>query len=568
VIALRPRLVAAGALTALTLATGAALLWTSALLLSRAALRPSLAALSLAIVGVRFFGLARGLLRYAERLFSHDDALRASALLRAEFASRLVPLAPAGLREARGGDLSSRLVGDVEALENAGLRAVVPLLGAIMLTAGVLMALPFPSVAAATGLGLALAGLAAPLAAAGLAARASRQGLEARGALQARVVDTLRGLAELTVLGALPVQLAAVNAEARHLERLEKRKAWAGAGGSGLAALATDLTALGAFALGAVLVGEGTLAGERMAGVVLLALGAFEGTVGLPAAFSALGAARSARRRLADVIGAPPAVEEPARPRPAGPGLRLEVRDLCFTYPGASRPTLEGVSFVLEPGRLVAVVGASGSGKSTLVRALARFWDVPPDTVLLDGIDARTLAADDMRARVTTLGQPFHVFGASLGDNLSLARPGASAEDLHEAARFAGLDPLLARLPEGFSTWVGEQGATLSGGERQRIALARAFLSRARLLVLDEPTTHLDPASEREIVDRLGALRFDRGVLLVTHRYASLAAADEILVLDRGHVRERGRFEALAAAGGLFARGLRSAPVDADPPAT
>jgi ATP-binding cassette, subfamily C, bacterial CydCD len=558
VIALRPRLVVAGALTALTLGTGAALLWTSALLLSRAALRPSLAALSLAIVGVRFFGLARGLLRYAERLFSHDDALRESARLRAEFADRLVPLAPAGLREARGGDLSSRLVSDVEALENAGLRAVVPLLGATMLAAGVLIVLPFPSVAAATALGLAIAGLAAPFAGAWLGSRTSRQGVLARGALQARVVDVLRGLAELTVLGALPAQLRAVNAEARDLERLEKRRAWAGAVGTGLAALATDLTVLAAFSLGAVLVGEGALLGERLAGVVLLALGAFEGTVGLPAAFSALGAARAARQRLSEVIEAPPAVEEPASPRPAGPGLRLEVRDLRFTYPGASRPTLEGVSFVVEPGRLVGIVGASGAGKSTLVRVLARFWDVPPDTVFLDGADVRTLAADEMRARVTTLAQPFHVFGASLGDNLRLARPEAAEEDLLEAARFAGLDPLLARLPEGLSTWVSEQGATLSGGERQRIALARAFLSGARLLVLDEPTTHLDPDSEREIVDRLASLRRARGVLLVTHRYRSLAVADEIVVLDRGRVCERGGFDALAAARGPFARGLRA----------
>ncbi|HEY6547584.1 MAG TPA: thiol reductant ABC exporter subunit CydC [Vicinamibacteria bacterium] len=552
------RLVLAAALQALTLGTGAALLWTSALLLSRAALHPGLAALSLAIVGVRFFGLARGVLRYVERLFSHDTALRASARLRAEFTARLVPLAPARLALARGGDLTSRLVADVEALENAGLRAFVPLLGALMLATGVLVALPSPSLAGAAALGLAVAGLAAPLLGAWRGARPSQILVEARGALQARIVDGLRGLAELTILGALPSFQGAVELEAQALSRAQDRAARAGAAGSALAALATDFAALAALLLGAGLAAQGALAGERLAGVVLLTLGAFEATLGLPSAFAALGAARTAERRLAEVTLATPAVGEPAHPRPAGRGLHLEARDLSFTYPEAVGPTLRGISLVVEPGRVVAVVGASGSGKSTLVRLLARFWDVPGSSLYLDGTDVRHLATEDVRARVAVLGQPFHVLGGSLGENLRLARPDATEDDLREAARFAGLDALLTRLPEGASTWVGEHGTRLSGGERQRIALAQAWLSRARLLVLDEPTTHLDAASEREALDGIVGLGRDRGVLLVTHRFAGLRGADEILVLDRGEVRERGRFDALAGAGGLFARGLRT----------
>jgi thiol reductant ABC exporter CydC subunit len=552
------RLLLAAGLTSLTLGTGAALLWTSALLLSRAALRPSLAALSLAIVGVRFFGLARGLLRYAERLFSHDTTMRASARLRADLAARLVPLAPARLLLARGGDLMSRLVADVESLENAGLRGFVPLLGGLVLATGVLIALPSPSLALGAALGLATAGIAAPLLGAWLGARPSRLLVEARGALQARLVDGLRGLAELSVLGGVPSHLRAVEAEARSLARAQRGAVRAGATGSALAALATDLTALAALVLAAGLVAQGILAGERLAGVVLLTLAAFEATQGLPAAFSALGAARSAHRRVAEIFEATPAVAEPVNPKPTGAGLRLEVRDLSFTYPGADRPTLHGLSLVVEPGRVVALVGASGSGKSTLARLLGRFWDVPPGSLFLDGTDVRDLATGDVRARVAVLGQPFHVFGGSLGENLLLARPDASEDDLREAARFAGLDGLLARLPEGFKTWVGEHGTQLSGGERQRITLARAWLSRARLLVLDEPTTHLDTVSEGQALDRIAGLGRTRGVLLVTHRFAGLKAADEILVLDQGRVRERGPFLDLARAGGLFARGLRA----------
>ena len=509
-------------------------------------------------MGVRFFGLARGVLRYLERLFSHDTTLRASAALRTDFAAALVPLAPARLVFARGGDLTSRLVADVEALENAGLRAVVPLLGALMLAAGVLVTLPSSALAGAAALGLATAGLAAPLLGAWRGAGPSRHLVETRGALQARLVDGLRGLSELTVLGGVPSHLHSVEAEAEGLARAQNRTARAGAAGSALAALATDFTVIAALAMAAGLVARGALAGERLAGVVLLTLGAFEATLGLPSAFAALGAARSARRRLDEVLEARPAVEEPALAKPAGPGLRLEARDLSFTYPDAVRPTLRGVSFVVEPGRVVAVVGASGSGKSTLARLLARYWDVPRQSLFLDGTDVRDFAAGDVRARVAVLGQPFHVFGGSLGENLRLARPDASEDDLREAARFAGLDELLDRLPHGFSTWVGEHGTRLSGGERQRISLARAWLSRARLLVLDEPTTHLDAASEREALDRLVGLGRDRGVLLVTHRFGGLSAVDEILVLDRGELRERGRFDVLAQAGGPFARGLRA----------
>ena len=555
-IGLHGRNVVAAALTALTLGTGAALLWTSALLLSKAALRPSLAALSLAIVGVRFFGVARGLLRYAERVYSHDTTLRESARLRADFAARLVPLAPARLLLARGGDLLSRLVGDVEALENAGLRAFVPMLGAVLLAAGVLIALPALSLAGVAAVGLVTAGLIAPLLGGWMGARPSRHLTEARGALQARIVDGLRGLAELTVLGAVPSHQRSVEAEARSLARSQDGVARAAAAGSAIGALAADFTALAALVLGASLVLQGSLAGERLTGVVLLTLAAFEATVGLPAAFAALGSARSAERRIVEVLEARPAVAEPTSPKPAGPGLRLEVRDLRFTYPGVVRPTLDGVSLELAPGRVVALVGASGSGKSTLARLLARFWEVPPGSVFLDGMDVRDLAPNDVRARVAVLGQPFHVFGGSLRENLCLARPEASADDLKEAAAFAGLDELLARLPDGFDAWVGEHGTRLSGGERQRIGLARAWLSRARLLVLDEPTTHLDAASERRALEGIASLGRDRGVLLVTHRFAGLVVADEILVLDRGEVRERGRFKDLVSARGLFARGL------------
>jgi ABC-type multidrug transport system fused ATPase/permease subunit len=229
---------------------------------------------------------------------------------------------------------------------------------------------------------------------------------------------------------------------------------------------------------------------------------------------------------------------------------------LRFAYPGEAKPALEDLSLVVEPGRLVALVGPSGSGKSTLAHLLVRFWDVPPGALLLDGLDVRTLRGTDVRARVGLLSQRFHVFGATLRENLLLARPSASPAEVEAAARWSGLDTVVAALAEGWETFVGEQGTRLSGGQRQRLALAQTYLLEAPLLVFDEPTAHLDAAAEREVLGRIAELRARRGILLITHRLEGLAAADEILVLERGRVRERGRLAALVGGGGFLARAL------------
>ena len=201
------------------------------------------------------------------------------------------------------------------------------------------------------------------------------------------------------------------------------------------------------------------------------------------------------------------------------------------------------MSLRLEPGRRVAVVGPSGSGKSTLVHLLLRFWDVPPGSLLLDGADARAWSSDRVRGAIAFAAQRAHLFTGTLRENLALA--------VLAAVR---LDGLVARLPEGLDTWIGEQGLQLSGGERQRLALARALLKDAPFLLLDEPTAHLDALTEREVMREIVRAGEGRATLLVTHRLVSLEAFDEVLVLERGRVAERGRARDLARSGGTFAR--------------
>jgi ABC-type transport system involved in cytochrome bd biosynthesis fused ATPase/permease subunit len=285
-------------------------------------------------------------------------------------------------------------------------------------------------------------------------------------------------------------------------------------------------------------------------------LAAFEAVAALPAAWLGLAAVRESAARLFEVTDQPPAVAEPADPEaePDAAPRVLEVRDLRFTHPGEARPALDGVSLRLEPGRRVAVVGPSGSGKSTLVHLLLRFWDASPGSLLLDGGDVRRLSTDRVRGAIAFAAQRAHLFTGTLRENLALAAPRAAERDLLAVLAKVRLDGLLAHLPDGLDTWIGEQGHQLSGGERQRLALARALLKDAPFLLLDEPTAHLDALTEREVMREIVRAGEGRGTLLVTHRLVSLEAFDEVMVLDHGRVAERGRARDLARSGGTFAR--------------
>ena len=554
----RRRAAGAATLQVLTLAAGVGLMGTSAWLLSKAALHPSIAAISVAVVGVRAFGVARATLRYLERLASHDVTLRLLARLRVAVYRALVPLAPARLAGHRSGDLLGRVIEDVAALETLYVRVIGPSLAAVAVAALVVLVLwPFgPPLAAAAVLGLAASGTAFPWLAWRLGRGPGRRLASLRGDLAARLVDAVQGQADLLAFGREADHAAAVGAVSRQAVGEQQRLARASALGGSLTGLGADLTAVAVLALAIPSVRAGDLDGVHLAVVTLVTLAAFEAVAALPAAWLGLGAVRESAGRLFEVTDQPPAVAEPAGPDagPAAAPRALEARDLRFTYPGEPRPALDGVSLRLEPGRRVAVVGPSGSGKSTLVHLLLRFWDVPPGSLLLDGGDARAWPSDRVRGAIAFAAQRAHLFTGTLRENLALAAPGAAEAALRAVLATVRLDDLVARLPEGLDTWIGEQGLQLSGGERQRLALARALLKDAPFLLLDEPTAHLDALTERDVMREIVRAGEGRATLLVTHRLVSLEAFDEVLVLERGRVAERGRARDLARSGGTFAR--------------
>lgn len=556
----RRRLALAVLLQVATVAAGVGLMGTSAWLISKAALHPSIAALQVAIVGVRFFGISRGLLRYLERLVSHDLTLRLLTGLRVGLYRALVPLAPARLLGFRSGDLLGRVLEDVGTLESLYVRVLGPSLSALAfgVVLGVVL-LPFGGavVVAALG-GLAGAGLLLPALAGRLAQAPGRRLVVARGDLAARLTDGVHGLGEILAFGREEDHARAVGAQARTMLVAQGRLVRVSSAGGALSALAADLTLVLVLALAIPAVRSGSLDGARLAVVSLLTLSAFEVVAGLPAAWQGLGATRAAARRLFEIREQPPAVPEPAAApvvasRSAEAPL-LEVRGLTFTYPEAARPTLVEVDLSLDRGQRVAVVGASGSGKSTLAHLVLRFWDVPEGTLRLAGRDVRALPGDTVREAIAFSAQRTHLFTGTFRDNLLLAKADATEEELERVLQLARLTAEVSRLPEGLGTWVGEEGHQLSGGERQRLGLARALLRSAPLLLLDEPTAHLDAVTEREVLGEIVRAGEGRATLLITHRLEGLEDFDEVLVLDRGRVAERGTVAGLAARGGLFAR--------------
>ncbi|MYU16885.1 ATP-binding cassette domain-containing protein, partial [Streptomyces sp. SID8361] len=266
-----------------------------------------------------------------------------------------------------------------------------------------------------------------------------------------------------------------------------------------------------------------------------------------------------AAERVYEVLDEPLPVREPDEARreeaPSTP-YPLVLRGITARHPGQSAPALDGFGLELRPGRRVAVVGPSGAGKSTLAQVLLRFLDPEGGTYTLAGRNAAALDGDAVRRLVGLCAQDAHVFDSSLRENLRLARPGASDDELRSALAGARLLDWVDGLPDGLDTLVGEQGARLSGGQRQRLALARALLAEFPVLVLDEPAEHLDlPTADALTADLLSATR-GRTTVLITHRLAGLAAVDEVIVLDGGRAVQRGTYEELASADGPFRRML------------
>jgi ATP-binding cassette subfamily C protein CydCD len=544
-------------LSALTIGSSVALIGTSAWLISTAALHPSVAELGVSVVGVRFFGIARGVFRYLERLVSHNVTFRLLARVRVWFYENLEPLAPARLMEHKSGDLLARVIGDVETLENFYVRVIAPSLTAVLV--GVFVAIFFASfypLIALVLIGLFLTlGLLLPLLTQLVSRAPGRRLIAQRADIQSQLVDGIQGIADLLAFGRGADRMQKISTAGRTYGSTQKQMARISGAHSGLATFFTNFGLWLVLVLVIPQVTAGNIEGVMLGTFALMTLTAFEAVTPLPLAAQMWNATREAAKRLFEVVDTEPAVKEDTRyPNIDIRSSTIAVSNISFSYPASSVPALQNVSFSVPAGKSLAIVGPSGAGKSTITNLLLRFWEYQEGDLALGGTSLKALSQDDVRTQFALISQTSYFFNTTIRENLRLARRGISQEEIETAARAAQIHGFITSLPRGYDTLIGEQGMRLSGGERQRLAIARALLKDAPILICDEPTANLDPQTEKQVLSTLFQSLHGRTLLLITHRLVELEHVANILVMDRGRIAERGTHAELLRQHGLYWR--------------
>lgn len=502
--------------------------------------------------GVRGAAIIRTAGRYFERLVSHDATFRVLQHLRVFTFSKLLPLSPAGLARFRQGELLNRVVADVDTLDHLYLRVISPLIGALVVILVVTFGLSFLDVTLALTLGgimlLTLFVLPPLFYRAGKPTGESLTQL--RGHYRQQLTAWLHGQAELSIFGAAT----------RYREQMEQTElSWheAQRRQSELTALSQALMMLiGGIAVIAMLwmaaggVGDNTRPGALIALFVFCALAAFEALAPVTGAFQHLGQVMASALRITQITEQQPEVQFPQAESAPPAQVSLTLRNVTFAYSPQAQPALNAISLQVAAGEHVAILGRTGCGKSTLLQLLTRAWDPQQGELLLNDRPLSSLDESTLRRAMSVVPQRVHLFSATLRDNLLLAAPGASDEALADVLMRTGLEKLLEDA--GLNSWLGEGGRQLSGGELRRLAIARALLHDAPLMLLDEPTEGLDAATERQILDLLADVMRDKTLLMVTHRLRGLARFNQIIVMDNGQIIEHGNHAELLEKQGRY----------------
>ncbi|NVN88962.1 MAG: thiol reductant ABC exporter subunit CydC [Desulfuromonadales bacterium] len=482
---------------------------------------------------IRALALVRTIGRYGERLVTHEGAFRFLADLRSWLFRRLVPLAPAGLERYAGGDVVGRLRGDVDSLESLYLRVIAPL---AVGSCSILLAVAFvafwnlPSSLVLCGV-LLMAGLALPLLGRRLSVEPGHAVVRLTGELRTAVTEGLQGVEELILLGATELHGKQVCTLSRRLVEEQQRLGRINAVTMSVSAVCAGLGMAGVLAAACPAVNAGALTGPELVMLLLFSAASFEAASMLPHALQTIPAVGEALRRICQLTDALPPVPDPPLPgEPLPSASDIVFRDVCCSYVDGL-PVLQNFNLRIPAGSRAVLVGPSGSGKSTIVEILLRFRDYS-GSITVGGTELRKLAGDDVRRLFSVLPQQPHLFNTSIRENILLARPNASEEELQTVLFESGLAPWVTGLPMGLDTAVGEGACSVSGGEARRIALARALLKDAPVLLLDEPTEGLDASMEQEVVTRLAKRIRGKTALIISHRPACTALADQVIRLS------------------------------------
>lgn len=485
---------------------------------------------------VRFFATVRVLSRYTERLVTHEATFRLLADLRVWFYTRLEPLAPAILQKHRAADLLNRIVTDIDTLNLFYLRVFLPVLtalGAGLLMAAFFMCFSWPA-AVALLVGLGLNGLLAPVLTTRLGAKPGAEINRLTASLRMEYVDALQGMGELLVFGAATPLQARVQTLNDELVKAQAALGTVAGLGFALSGLAANATLLVVLVVGARQYQAGGLGPAQVPMLLLGAMAAFEATAPLPTALQFMGQIKAAARRIFALADQEPEIAPPSLPAPTPQGYSVAFENITLRYAPDAPPALNGFSLQVPPGRRVGLIGPTGAGKSSVINLLMRFHEFQGGEARFGGHDLRAYSSAEMARYVTVISQRSYLFHATIRDNLLLADGRADDAALWHALDVAQLGDFVRTLPKGLDNLVGEGGASLSGGQMRRVALARAVLKQAPVLILDEPTEGLDTSTEQAFLADLEPVLAGRSVLYITHRHAGLALMDEVYVFQAG----------------------------------
>jgi ATP-binding cassette subfamily C protein CydC len=529
-----PMLALGALLGVIAIGSNIALMGLSAYLISKAAIATSIAELALAVTGVRVLAMSRAGFRYLERLATHRGMFKLLTTMRVWFYDAIEPLAPARLQQRHSGDLLTRSVADVDALEDFYVRVVVPPIVAAAVIAG--MSVLYGVFDLAIGLALAsfllLTGVLLPLATRWLSAAPAASMAAIRGDVAAMIVDEVHGVADLVALDAAAEHRARLLERASAFDQARQRLGTIEGVSGALGGLFASLASLVILTLAIPLVTSGRLEGVFLAVLPLAAIAAFEAAQPLSRSIQLLDSSRASAQRLFELVDEEAPVTDPVAPQASPTSFALDIEALSFRF-GLTEPwILDGFDLHVGAGERIALVGPSGIGKSTLVALLLRFWDYEAGSVRIGGRELHELGQYEARSLLSVVPQDVHLFNATIEDNLVLAEAVADAATLERACRIAQVHEFIEGLPDGYATVVGEDGLLLSGGERRRLAVARAVLKDAPIVIFDEATADLDSTTEVSMWASLDPWLKDKTVLVISHRPAIAQHVDRVVSLD------------------------------------
>lgn len=495
---------------------------------------------------IRFLAIVRTAGRYGERLVTHNATFHILTHLRHWFYLKIEPLAPAGLHAYRSSDLLSRLQHDIEQLDNFYLRIALPVIVAII-ALPILLTIAYayyPALALVLLLALIAFALVLP---AYIAMRTQKTGAkiaQQQQHLTTAIIDGLQGIREFEIYGVSALQQARVEQCSQTLADSQSRINHVNATAQSVSLAIINFTVFISFILLSSALANQLIAQDQLVMLLLFTLAIFETVTPLPMAFEQLSATLASAKRLFMLADQSALRDEPEHSADISQlfdkqQLSIDIQKLSFSYPNtSSTAVLKQLDLQVKQGEKIALIGASGSGKSTLVSLLQGFYPSPNNSILIGGIDINRCSGEALRSQISLVSQSCYLFCASIRDNLLLANPNATPDQLDQACRIANACEFIDKLPQGLDTWLGETGRGLSGGQARRIHIAQALLKDAPILILDEPTEGLDPISEQQVMDSIWQLMHDKTVILITHNTRLLKNIDRTYVINNGYSQE------------------------------